>query len=178
MAASANLAPRKEENALLPGTSARPADVFIPCWSGGRDTALDVTVVSPLLTDRVDLSATEPGHTLSVAFNDKCRSYLAACQRENISFVPLPVETLGGWHPKAAEELRRLARAQARSTGREENDAIRHLFQRLGVLLVKGNAALLLNRIPTFSPPYIDGDVCSHANQTPSLIYQPSNPLA
>ena len=46
VAASSNLAPRKEENALLPGTNARPADVLIPHWTGGRDTALDVTVVS------------------------------------------------------------------------------------------------------------------------------------
>jgi hypothetical protein len=51
---------------------------------------------------------------------------------------------LGGWHKKAVELLRKLARAQARSTGNEED--VRHLFQRLGVLLVKGNAALLLNR--------------------------------
>ena len=155
------MAPRKEENALLPGTSARPADVFIPKWTKGMDTALDVTVVSPLLADRVDLTATDPGHTLTVAFNEKCRNYHEACKREGISFIPLPmdVETFGGWHPKAVEELRRLARAQARSTGRDEDSAIRHLFQRLGVLLVKGNSALLLNRIPNFSPPYVDGDV-------------------
>jgi hypothetical protein len=159
VAASSNLAPRKEENALLPGTSARPADVLIPNWTGGRDTALDVTVVSPLLTDRVDNSITTPGHTLEVAFNDKCRDYLQACEREGISFIPLPVETLGGWHKKAVEQFRKLARAQARSTGKEEDDAIRHLFQRLGVLLVKGNAALLLNRIPSFPLPELDGDL-------------------
>ena len=75
VAASTNLAPRKEENALLPGTSARPVDVLIPKLTGGKDTALDVTVVSPLLTERVDLSITTPGHTLKVAFNDKCRDY-------------------------------------------------------------------------------------------------------
>jgi hypothetical protein len=159
VAASSNLAPRKEENALLPGTSARPADVLIPHWTGGRDTALDVTVVSPLLTDRLDNSITTPGHTLVVAFNDKCRDYLEACEREGISFIPLPVETLGGWHKKAVDQLRKLAKAQARSTGKEEDDAIRHLFQRLGVLLVKGNAALLLNRIPSFPLPAIDGDL-------------------
>ena len=34
VAASSNLAPRKEENALLPGTSARSADVLIPQWTG------------------------------------------------------------------------------------------------------------------------------------------------
>ena len=159
VAASSNLAPRKEENALLPGTSARPADVLIPSWTGGRDTALDVTVVSPLLTERVDLSITTPGHTLKVAFNDKCRDYQEACEREGITFIPLPVETLGGWHKKAVEQLKKIARAQARNTGKEEEEAIRHLFQRLGVLLVKGNAALLLNRIPSFPLPEIDGDI-------------------
>ena len=51
------------------------------------------------------------------------------------------------------DQFRKLARAQ------EEGDAIRHLFQQLGVLLVKGNAALLLNRIPSFPLPEIDGDI-------------------
>ena len=122
------------------------------------DTALDVTVVSPLLTDRVDLS----GHTLTtltVAFNDKRRDFLAACEAEGISFIPLPLETLGGRHKQAAEQLRKLARAQGRSKGREEDESIRHPFQRLGVLLVKGNAALLLNRIPSFPLPPVDGDL-------------------
>ena len=45
-AVSAALAPTKEDRALLPGTDARPADVFIPHWTHGKDTALDVTVVN------------------------------------------------------------------------------------------------------------------------------------
>jgi hypothetical protein len=49
-----------------------------------------------------------------------------------------------------------IQRAQARSSVKEEDDAIRHLLLRLGVLLVKGNAALLLNRIPSFPLPDID----------------------
>ena len=93
------------------------------------------------------------------AFGNKCRDYLAACEREGICFIPLPVESLGGWHKRAVEVLRKLAKAQARTTGKEEDEAIRHLFQRLGVLLVKGNAALLLNRIPSFPPPELDGDL-------------------
>ena len=66
---------------------------------------------------------------------------------------------MGGWHKNAVDQLRKLARAQARSTGKEEEDAIRHLLQRLGVLLVTGNAALLLNRIPSFPLPELDGDL-------------------
>ena len=74
-------------------------------------------------------------------------------------FVPLPIETLGGWHDRAADIIRRLARAQARNLGKDEDEATRHLFQRLGVLLVRGNAALLVNRKPNFSPPEVDGEM-------------------
>ena len=156
-AATANLAPRKEEAALLPGNNDRPADVLIPHWAGGRDCALDVTVASPLLPSRVAQSAETPGHTLSEAFSRKCRQTLEACEREGIVFIPLPVETLGGWHDRAVEQIKKLGRAVARSSGREEDEAIRHLFQRLGVLLAKGNAALLLNRVPSFPQPEVDG---------------------
>ena len=158
-AADVTVTVAKEENALLPDTNARPADVLIPHWTEGRDTALDVTVVSPLLTDRLANSVSSPGHTLTCAFNDKCRDYLAACQGEGIAFIPLPVETLGGWHPKAVLQIKKLARAQARTTGKDEDEAIRHLFQRLAVLLVKGNAALLVNRIPSQPLPTINGEL-------------------
>ena len=64
-----------------------------------------------------------------------------------INFViPLPVETLGGWHERTADQIRKLARAAARNSGSEEEVVVRHLFQRLGILLVKGNAALIANR--------------------------------
>ena len=43
--------------------------------------------------------------------------------------------------------------------GKEEDDAIRLLFQWLGVLLVKGNAALILTRIPSFPLTDIDGEL-------------------
>ena len=158
VASSANLAPRKEEQALLPGTNAKPADVLIPHWSGGRDTALDVTVVSPLLPNRLAKSVEKPGYTLTQAFNDKCRNTLQACQSEGIAFIPLPVETLGGWHEKAVDQIKKLARAMARCTGKEEMEETRHLFQKLGVLLVRGNAAMFINRIPSHPLPTIDGE--------------------
>ena len=47
VAQTANLAPLKETRALLPSTDSRPADVLIPRFSSGRDTAYDVTVINP-----------------------------------------------------------------------------------------------------------------------------------
>ena len=72
-------------------------------------------------------------------------------------FIPMPVETLGGWHEQSSLQVTKIGSALARHTGQEESEAIRHLAQRLSVLLAKGNAALLLNRSPTFPSAEVDG---------------------
>ena len=79
------------------------------------------------------------------------------CAREGIVFVPLPVEALGGWHETATVHIKRIGRALARNTGKDEDETVRHLFQRLGVLVAKGNAALFINRVPSFPQPEVDG---------------------
>ena len=47
----------------------------------------------------------------------------------------LPVEMLGGWHAKAVLQIKKLVRVQAMITGKDEDEAIRHFFQKLVVLL-------------------------------------------
>jgi hypothetical protein len=72
-------------------------------------------------------------------------------------FIPLVVETLGGWEEQDDVQIKRLGAALARQTGQDESDKIRHVFQSLAVRLAKGNAALFLNRTPSFPNPEIDG---------------------
>ena len=88
----------------------------------------------------------------------KVRKYEERCANEGITFTPLAVDTLGGWHPVALAAITRLGRQLARNVGKEEVDCIRHLRQRLAVLLVRDNVALLCARIPTFPDPEVDGD--------------------
>merc|ERR1719508_328337 len=98
-----------------------------------------------------------PGHALTRRYGEKMTKHGEGCTRAGMVFLPLPVETLGGWHDQTVSLVKRLGSALARQTGQEESEAIRHLAQRLSVLLAKGNAALLLNRVPTFPSPDIDG---------------------
>ena len=72
-------------------------------------------------------------------------------------FIPLVVETLGGWEENAEAQIKRLGAALARQTGQEEAEKIRHVFQSLSVRLAKGNAALFLNRTPSLPDPEVDG---------------------
>ena len=102
----------KEGRFLLPGNDRRPADVLVPHWVGGKDAALDITVVE---------------------------------------------ESFGGWHPGAQREVKKLGVALARHTGQEEAEAITHLWGRLGILLQRGNAAILGNCVPALPEAHIDG---------------------
>jgi hypothetical protein len=72
------------------------------------------------------------------------------CEREGIVFLPLAAESLGGWHPVAVHQVYKLGAALARHTGDDEQVVSRQLWQRLAILLQRGNAALLVNQMPWF----------------------------
>ena len=148
LAASAALNPSKESRFLLPGQDRRPADVFIPNWAAGLDAALDVTVVNPLQVATLAEAAVTPGYALEMRYKTKMSGAAAACQREGIKFLPLVVETLGGWHHVGEREVKRLVAAKARHSGEEEEQALKNIFTRLSILVMRGNAAILSNWIP------------------------------
>ena len=62
-----------------------------------------------------------------------------------------------GWHPEAGREVKKLGAALARHTGQEEGEAVSHIWSRMGILLQRGNAAILGNRIPALPGALIDG---------------------
>jgi hypothetical protein len=73
--------------------------------------------------------------------SDKMTKYFRDCKREAIQFFTIVMEALGGWHKEAAASVSKLSRQLASHTGREE-ETMRHLFQRLGLLLMRGKTAI------------------------------------
>jgi hypothetical protein len=57
------------------------------------------------------------------------------CRTAGLVFIPMPMETLGGWHEQTIDQVREIDFAFARHTGKEESEAICHLGQRLSVLV-------------------------------------------
>ena len=133
---------------MLPGQGGKPADILVPHWTGGKDTAYDVTVINPLQTAEVTGAATTPGHALNTAHKRKLDKSWEECHRQGIEFIPIAVESLGAWHPTAVAEVAKLGSALARQNGDKESTTIQRLFQQLSVALMRGNAALLNNRRP------------------------------
>ena len=66
-AVAAGLGPVREGRFLLPGTDRRPADVLVPNWVGGKDAAMDVTVITPLQAATMPGAANTAGHALNHA---------------------------------------------------------------------------------------------------------------
>ena len=155
--AQACLGPTREDRALIPGTEARPADIYLPAWSGGLDAALDITVINPLQQTLLDRSAAIPGHALQVAFDRKMAKHGEACRTAGIDFIPLPLDTFGGWGDSTVREVKRMGSSLARHSGAEQSETIRHLIQRVSVALMKVNANLILNRSPNNNPADVDG---------------------
>jgi hypothetical protein len=63
-----------------------------------------------------------------------------------IDFVPLAVDTLGGWDPEALFHFKWIAHNTGRSANLDACTMTRHLFQRLSLLLQRGNAIFLADR--------------------------------
>ena len=145
-ASSAGLGPTKEAPHLLPNSAARPGDIFLRHWSRGKDAALDVTITSPLAASNMQGAAEEAGSSLRKAFERKLRGAAEVCREQGLAFIPVAMETFGGLHTAAIDQLKQLGVALARRTGQEDQEATRHLFQRVSLNLMKGNAALFLAR--------------------------------
>ena len=61
-------------------------------------------------------------------------------------FVPLVVETFGGWDPGAVRLLKNIATQCAPRKGIAPDLEIKQFFQRLSISLQRGNSTLLLCR--------------------------------
>ena len=120
---------------------------IIPNWVGGKDAALDVTIITPLQAVTMPGAANTAGHALNHAFGRKVNGAEEECRRQGVAFLPMVAETFGGWHSAAQREVKKLGAALARHTEQEDGEAISHLWSRMGILLQRGDAAILGNRV-------------------------------
>ena len=74
-------------------------------WERGQPAALDVTVVSTLQNRTVAGAASVSSYVLSVARERKVAAHSEACQSAGVLFVPMVVETLGGWDEEAVRTI-------------------------------------------------------------------------
>ena len=83
--------------------------------------------------------------------------YGDSCKEAGLVFRPLPMDTLGAWSDTMVAEVKRMGSSLARQTAGEDGEVIRHLIQRVAVVLARVNAAMILNRRPVHTSSHVDG---------------------
>ena len=107
------------------------------------------------LFDKLEDGGSGVPHSLNI----KMGKYSNRCEAEGIVFIPLFVDTFGGWHKDSLEMVSKLWRQVSRQTGKEEEEIVRQLRQRAAILLVRDNVNVFDSRTPSFPQAFIDADV-------------------
>ena len=96
---------------LIPSSSSRPADIYLPIWKSGQPAALDldVTVISTMQQLTQASAASTPGYALHVGEERKMAAHAEACRSVGVHFVPIVAETLGGWSELAIDIIKESA---------------------------------------------------------------------
>ena len=149
----ASLNPTKEMPGLVPTSQSRPADVYVGNWIDGQKMAFDVSVVSPTQDAILHRAVDSAAAAIDMRKSSKKHAHFDNCHSQGIFFQPLVVETFGGWDKDAVQFLKDIARLDARRWGKNDAIEIKQFFQRLSIVLQRGNAALLINRDADLSDP-------------------------
>jgi hypothetical protein len=136
---------------------ARQADILLANFdpATNRAAALDVAVVSPLRNTLINQAVGNPQHAQAVAADAKRRKYRGSIP-ENVTFIPMVVDTFGNWSTEARDVLKRLAVSVATHRGLKEGPETAAFFARLAMVLLRHNAWALLDRSPGRRPDYFD----------------------
>jgi hypothetical protein len=100
----------------LPGSTLVPADIFIPHLAEDSPTAVDVSVVHPLLPSTSQATVTA-GMSAEARAEAKVKSYGEVCRLRSWAYVAVVAETTGSWNQAAQRFIRRISRAHALRSG-------------------------------------------------------------
>ena len=121
-------------------------DILALGRSGGTEL-FDVTICHPLSQARIRDESENPLNLLKAAWNAKVSRYSGMLQapRTGSNLLPVPLSTLGGWHPDVHRALCSVASTIAARGLSTLSRATGILFQRHAALLVTDNALCLMS---------------------------------
>ena len=134
----------------IPGTHGVRPDIKALGCNGGTDY-YDVVFVHPITRPRTPVVLRNPSEPLSEARAEKIRHYanFMTTQGPSAQLVPIPLSTLGGWHPEAYAFVSRLAETVAAKNTVPVPYAKFTMFSRYAANLVRNNAVCLLEGLVT-----------------------------
>jgi len=141
----ADIPAEREAPSLLPGTAARPADIFVPNFAGNKPACLDFAVTHTLQPNILQCASVCGGAAAAqyeVAVKEN--KFGAQCEAAGLILVPMVVEVFGRWGERAQEGFALVAKACASRASEKVRAAGGHIRRSLSVGLQRLNARILL----------------------------------
>jgi hypothetical protein len=123
----------------------RMGDIVVHQWRLLHDLWIDLSVANTLCPSYSNISANAPLAAADLRVKMKYLKYKDQIHLVD-SFVPLVVETLGGWHPSAFRILKRIGNELAERSWSSSKSGFSNLMTGLSVCLQKANANMLALR--------------------------------
>jgi hypothetical protein len=135
----------REAPSLLPGTAARPADIFIPNFAAAQPACLDFAVThtqQPNIIECASVCGGAAAAQYEVAVKDA--KFGAECKVAGLSLVPMVVEVFGRWGERSQEAFQLVSKACAHHASEKVASAGAHVRRSLSIGLQRLNARILL----------------------------------
>ena len=136
-----------EKAGLLGHSNERPGDIFIHTYMTGRPAALDITVSSVVQSSSLSKASQDTGFVIRAAKARKDHKFYEKCASEGIDFIPLAVESLGGWGESALGVFKQIAQRKSYYAFSSFSFEFNQILQQLSVCLQRENAAMILSRL-------------------------------
>ena len=143
--------PTKEVPHIFPSSSERPADIFVPNFSLGKDLVLDVAVTCPLQHKHL----LETAQTAGFACNEyaeqiKIKNYQERVEREGFIYLPAVFESFGGFSRDLPDFLFKLTKGLSLRLNELKSITSKYLYENLSCALMKSTARSISSRFPDF----------------------------
>ena len=143
--------PTKEVPHIFPSSSERPADIFVPNYSLGKDLVLDVAVTCPLQHKHL----LETAQTAGFACNEyaeqiKIKNYQERVEREDFIYLPAVFESFGGFSRDLPDFLFKLTKGLSLRLNELKSTTSKYLYENLSCALMKSTARSISSRFPDF----------------------------
>jgi hypothetical protein len=139
----AGLNPKKEQGSFS-GDQSRPADLLVADWSLGKPAAFDLTIVSPLVLENIEVAG-----DLDVvvrAADKKHKENDPKCALLGWVCVPLAVDSYGQWCEEAHSAFSQIASHIQVKSSVSLSVATNSIYNTLGIVLARRNARAILSR--------------------------------
>ena len=153
----AGIPAEREAPSLLPGSAARPADIFVPNFAGAQAACLDFAVTHTQQPNTPECAsvcggAAAEGYEVTV----KDAAFGKECNAAGLVLVPMVVEVFGRWGNRSKQAIQLATKGCANRASERVAAAGAHVRRSLSVTLQRLNARILLAHMDPASEVFAD----------------------